>query len=191
MPKAIDLTAQHFGDWVVVEKAPSRSGKTYWLCKSQYGEEREIQTSHLRSGNIPQNTQSKEKTCLNCGKVIPAKNTKYCNNQCQNDHIYQEYISRWKEGLEKGARGTTQLSNHIRRYMFEKFENKCSKCGWGEINLHTGNIPLEVEHIDGNHLNNQEGNLDLLCPNCHSLTSTYKGANKGNGREARRTAREA
>lgn len=25
-------------------------------------------------------------------------------------------------------------------------------------------------------------NLRLICPNCHSLTSTYRGANRGQGR---------
>ena len=28
-------------------------------------------------------------------------------------------------------------------------------------------------------------NLILLCPNCHSLTATYKGANLNKGRKAR------
>ena len=66
-----------------------------------------------------------------------------------------------------------------------KYNNKCSRCGWGEINPYTNNIPLEVEHIDGNFMNNNEENLTLLCPNCHSLTSTYKGANAEKGRQAR------
>ena len=35
-------------------------------------------------------------------------------------------------------------------------------------------------------MNNKEENLTLLCPNCHSLTPTAKGANKGNGRYYRR-----
>ena len=56
---------------------------------------------------------------------------------------------------------------------------------WSKKNEYTGNIPLEIEHIDGNYLNNSENNLILLCPNCHSLTSTYKGANK-NGRKSRK-----
>lgn len=47
-------------------------------------------------------------------------------------------------------------------------------------------FPLEVEHIDGNFENNSEENLTLLCPNCYSLTPTYKGANKGNGRKERK-----
>lgn len=66
--------------------------------------------------------------------------------------------------------------------MFEKYNNQCARCGWGEINPFTGTLPLEVEHIDGDATNNKEKNLTLLCPNCHSLTKTYRGANKGNGK---------
>lgn len=47
------------------------------------------------------------------------------------------------------------------------------------MNPYTGTIPLEVEHIDGDAENNSEDNLTLLCPNCHSLTKTYRGANRG------------
>lgn len=60
------------------------------------------------------------------------------------------------------------------------------KSGWGEVNPYTQTIPLEVEHIDGNYQNNTEDNLTILCPNCHSLTPTYKGANKGHGRKDRK-----
>ena len=83
-------------------------------------------------------------------------------------------------------RGKYGISRHIHRYLMEKFNAKCSRCGWGEVNPYTGNIPLEIEHIDGNYLNNKEENLDLLCPNCHSLTETYKGANRGKGRKDRK-----
>lgn len=37
----------------------------------------------------------------------------------------------------------------------------------------------------GNYLNNSEDNLDLICPNCHSLTPTYRALNIGNGRKDR------
>ena len=47
-----------------------------------------------------------------------------------------------------------------------------SECGGGEWR---GKIlTLEVEHKDGNHDNNKEENLQLLCPNCHSITATYR-----------------
>lgn len=39
-------------------------------------------------------------------------------------------------------------------------------------------IPIELDHIDGNNLNNNLDNLRLLCPNCHALTDTYRGKNK-------------
>ena len=124
--------------------------------------------------------------CLNCGKDLSSKAKKYCNNKCQADFQYHQWVLRWKAGLETGITGQYQISHHLKRYLKEKFNNKCSKCGWSQLNPYTNEVPLEVEHIDGNYLNNSEENLDLLCPNCHSLTSTYKGANKGNGRKSRK-----
>ena len=104
----------------------------------------------------------------------------------QKEYEYKKYIDSWKKGLQNGMKGKYQISNHIRRYLLQKYSNRCSRCGWGEVNPYSGLIPLEVEHIDGNYQNNTETNLILLCPNCHSLTSTYKGANTGNGRKARK-----
>jgi hypothetical protein len=55
-------------------------------------------------------------------------------------------------------------------------ENKCEHCNLTEFNNHP--IPLELDHIDGNHDNNNLTNLRILCPNCHALTPTYTGKNK-------------
>lgn len=52
MPKALDITNQRFGKLVAIKKAPSRSGKTYWLCKCDCGNLKEIQTSHLVNHSI-------------------------------------------------------------------------------------------------------------------------------------------
>ena len=108
----------------------------------------------------------------------------YCNNKCQQEFRYQEYIKRWKKGLETGNRGEG-LSQYVRRYLFEKYNNKCCRCGWKKMNELTGKIPLTVEHIDGHWWNTIESNLKLLCPNCHSLTETYGSLNIGNGRSKR------
>ena len=122
--------------------------------------------------------------CLNCNKKIK-NNKKYCSNKCQAEYQYKEYIKRWKNGLEDGMRGDYQISMHIKEYLFRKYDSKCGRCRWGERNPYTNNIPLEIEHIDGNYKNNSEENLILLCPNCHSLTSTYKGSNMNYGRKSR------
>ncbi len=122
--------------------------------------------------------------CKNCGMLL-RRGTKYCSNTCQKDYEYKQYIYNWKHGKVNGMKGKYQISNHIRHYLYEKYEYKCSKCGWNKVNPYTNIIPLEIEHIDGDFSNNSESNLILLCPNCHSLTSTYKGANKGKGRKDR------
>lgn len=124
--------------------------------------------------------------CLNCKKTLSGRQTKYCSINCQKEYEHKQWIQRWKEGKETGIKGKYGISNHLRKFLFDKYDNKCGRCGWGEINPFTNTFPLEVEHIDGNYLNNNEDNLILLCPNCHSLTATYKGANKGNGRKERK-----
>lgn len=125
--------------------------------------------------------------CLNCGKTLKEKRQiKFCCSECQREFIYKNYISEWKLGKKDGFRGEYSISNYIKRYLREKYDNKCSICGWSKINPYTNKVPLEVDHIDGDFRNNKEDNLRLVCPNCHSLTPTYKGANKGNGRKDRK-----
>ena len=76
------------------------------------------------------------KKCLNCGNYVPNRN-KYCSIICQKEYEYKKYIVKWKKGETNGLRGNYQLSQHIRRYMLEKNNNSCSKCGWNEINPYT------------------------------------------------------
>ena len=124
--------------------------------------------------------------CLNCGNELKRKNKKFCDNFCQNEYQYKNYIQKWKDGKENGIRGKYQTSSYIRKYLLKKYNYQCARCGWGEINPFTNSLPLEIEHIDGDFSNNSENNLTILCPNCHSLTATYKGANKGSGRKKRK-----
>lgn len=56
----------------------------------------------------------------------------------------------------------------------------CNRCG---ISDWLGSeIILELEHRDGNRDNNTRDNLELLCPNCHSQTDTWRGRNKAKKR---------
>lgn len=97
----------------------------------------------------------------------------------------RNYLERWKQGLESGSTSNGEISKVVRKYILEKFKNMCSKCGWKEVNLTTQKIPVQIEHIDGNYSNNKEENLTVLCPNCHSLTSTFGNLNRGKGRKYR------
>jgi predicted RNA-binding Zn-ribbon protein involved in translation (DUF1610 family) len=53
---------------------------------------------------------------------------------------------------------------------------KCQKCGIGN-EWDNDPLVLELDHINGNRLDDRLLNLRFLCPNCHSQTSTYKGRN--------------
>lgn len=125
-----------------------------------------------------------------CGEEIKKGNKKCCSIECRQKNSFQLYIEKWKNGEVDGMRGQEGISNHIRKYIFEKYNNKCVECDWSVVNKHTNLIPLEIDHIDGDYKNNNENNLRLLCKNCHSLTETYGSRNRGNGRSARQKKRK-
>jgi hypothetical protein len=52
----------------------------------------------------------------------------------------------------------------------------CAICGISEwCGEH---LVLHLDHVNGNRFDNRIENLRVLCPNCHSQTSTYCGRNK-------------
>lgn len=102
----------------------------------------------------------------------------YCSVRCHKEDQHAKYILRWKEGLETGMRGRVGISCYIRRYLKEKYDNKCCLCEWSRVNPATGKVPLEIDHINGDYTDNHEDNLRLICPNCHSLTPTYRALNR-------------
>ena len=156
------------------------------LSISDYKRKKFCNNSCAASHNNKFTKRKEKKQCRNCGKELNNRQKKYCNNKCQQEYEYKVYIENWKSGIIDGIVGQYAISKHIKRYLMEKYNCQCSRCGWNERNQFTGNIPLEIHHNDGDYTNNDENNLDLLCPNCHSLTKTYKAANKGNGRKDRK-----
>ena len=117
------------------------------------------------------------KNCLDCSKVLSRNNKIYCDNQCQQNAQRKSKIAK---GFDKCS------ARFMKAYLIQEHGAKCMVCKWNEVNQTTGNVPIEINHIDGNSENNELSNLELLCPNCHSLTSNYKALNKGHGRYVRR-----
>jgi hypothetical protein len=130
------------------------------------------------------NTTSKEipetQKCLYCNAELKNKNGKYCSSACQQLYYKKQIFEKIEDG------DTTLDKSQYKKYLIYVHGNKCMDCGWDKTNVITGNVPIELEHVDGNSENNSLENLKLLCPNCHSLTPTYKALNVGNGRHSRR-----
>jgi hypothetical protein len=62
---------------------------------------------------------------------------------------------------------------YLKVHLIKKRGKKCEDCGLTEWK----NFPilLEVHHCNGDRTDNKEENLQLLCPNCHSLTDNFRG----------------
>jgi hypothetical protein len=116
---------------------------------------------------------------------IKTRNKKFCSKLCSQKQRIKDTINAWRNGEKSGVNSMGLTIDAIKEYLRIKYNNSCCICSWNTIHPKTKIVPLEVDHIDGNWRNNLEENLRLLCPNCHSLTDTYKGLNKGRGRSQR------
>lgn len=128
------------------------------------------------------NREKKEKQCLNCGNDIPNRNI-YCNNKCQVEYRRLQNYKKIEEGDYSDYNRMDTIDIATKRYLIYKNGNKCMKCGWDEVNIHTNKVPIQLNHIDGDPSNQNLDNLELLCPNCHSLTEFF--GSRGKGREER------
>jgi hypothetical protein len=68
---------------------------------------------------------------------------------------------------------TPQDSKSLKRWMTHRLAipNACASCELGP-EWNGKPLTLELDHIDGDRLNNELSNLRLLCPNCHAQTET-------------------
>jgi len=94
--------------------------------------------------------------CLNCDKPnIFSKNkiNKFCSNACQGKY-------KWKNitipRIENG-KCTNNSVNILKKYLIEKFDEKCFECGNPPI-WNNKPLTLQLDHIDGDSDNNKVSN---------------------------------
>jgi hypothetical protein len=154
---------------------------------------------------VSQKLRSKGRTCLMCRKKfvrdVQDKSGKFCDDcklkcrSCEKQLSKEELSSGFKtcDDCKLRRRVTTtqkeaglcfadvcdfeQLwNNEVRkkRLICEvgRFCFKCKLDKWNGLS-----ISLELHHIDGNTKNNKRENCELLCPNCHAQTDTWKWRN--------------
>jgi|TARA_B100001964_G_C14228776_1_gene599001 hypothetical protein len=131
------------------------------------------------------------------GKKPTRRNGKFCSNHCQHDYEWGKKKERViKEGIEclnlKSHQGQDRI---LKQIIIElnphgKSGKACWRCGWEEANVYIGKakkpnrfakntIPTQLNHIDGNPTNQSLDNLEIVCPNCHSLHKYYGSRGKG------------
>ncbi|EBS4516474.1 HNH endonuclease [Salmonella enterica subsp. enterica serovar Braenderup] len=128
-----------------------------------------------------------ESNCIQCNCVFSHKSCQprsFCSQKCVKANQYDERVKQWLSGIHPGYVGKTrQLAKFVRKYLHETRGTACERCGWDERHPIDGAVLTEVEHIDGNAENNLLSNLKILCPNCHSMTPTFRARNKNSKRE--------
>lgn len=106
------------------------------------------------------------KTCNSCNKPISNK-----FELCLNCHT--------KDAFDKFIEGNFNIKTSQAKKILKSINRGCQRCEWDKKNVFTNKIPLEMHHRDGNKDNNLIGNLEILCPNCHSLTKNFRVNSKG------------
>lgn len=95
----------------------------------------------------------KSYSCVHCGNKFfdsPSKNRKYCSIAC----VSKTKKSDWTATFQ------TVRKSMIRRGAIQQ----CERCGYHECKQILG-----VHHKDRDRNNNSLKNLEVLCPNCHSI----------------------
>lgn len=126
--------------------------------------------------------RAKTKTCKSCNSMI-ASSREYCAGCWPKvrSTTFQHKVDLWLSGNWRGG-SDFGLSSTIRRHLLKEANYSCSRCGFDTLHPVDGSPILEINHVDGDGTNHSPSNLEVLCPNCHALTDTYRGRNFGKGR---------
>lgn len=138
----------------------SPCSKGYKRCKTCIAKGTAVENAELKKRGIENKTVKKD------------------NYKCEFVSYNALKASKWVDGTWSGAT-STGLSGTIRAYLLDINDYKCSLCGFDTPHPLDNRTILEIDHIDGDAMNNTAENLRVVCPNCHALTDSYRARNVG------------
>ena len=133
-----------------------------------------LQIDHISGRNVPDcdGEWNLRRVCGNC------HSQRYNHRNNQNKNSKHTARSRRERMLKNGIEYKCKYCD------CKNMQSEHGEWLWQDWPLH-----LEVDHIDGNHKNEQLSNLCFTCNTCHTQTSTYCGRNSSNRGQKRKTHR--
>lgn len=140
--------------------------------------------------NAVKNSKSIAEACRNLGLKYAGGNYRTIKNAIKKFNIDTSHFNGqgWNVGLKfKPNKGLTLEEVLVKDSNYQSYklknkllregvkEHKCECCQRTEWNGKP--IPLELHHINGDNSDNRIENIQILCPNCHAQTETYRGRN--------------
>ena len=120
-------------------------------------------SGHVRRGELQKGLNARVKSdgkCKVCGKQFE-------NGSQMRGHMLKAHIAFEDLG-----------SDRTRKFrLLEERGHVCEVCK--NVEWMNKQIPIELDHIDGDPTDNVIENLRLICPNCHAQTDTHAGKNVG------------
>lgn len=129
-----------------------------------------------------ENTRNAAQASAYLGVRFPtfSRHVKKFNLQSSNKSIRKPYIIPLIDILD--GKYPAYNTGNLKKRLFKEGikKEKCEGCGETEwvCKKEIQKIPLELHHKNGNPHDHRKENLEILCPNCHTFTETYRGKNK-------------
>ncbi len=159
--------------------APTKNKKfCNHTCKSEYHRK-----SHPVNPNKRINSKRIKLICIVCSTPTINK-TGLCSYKCIKENTKRKiYEKIRREGAVDISKSEECNRRWAKKFLIDEQGYRCSICSNTEwLNKP---IPLVIDHIDGNALNNNLSNIRLVCGNCNMQLPTFAGRNYGKGNRSK------